>query len=45
MVEARKAGIDVVLKTQPVYLSDEAVLDYKFLYMHGRNKFVVKRGS
>jgi hypothetical protein len=43
MLEARKVGLDVVLKTQPVYPSDEAVLDYRFLYMHGRNKFTAKK--
>jgi hypothetical protein len=39
MVEARKAGLDVLLETTPAYPSGEAVLDYRFLYMHGRNNF------
>ena len=43
MLEARKVGLDVVLKTIPVYPSDEAVLDYRFLYMHGRNAFTAKK--
>ncbi len=43
MLEARKVGLDVVLKTQPVYPSDEAVLDYRFLYMHGRGSFTAKK--
>jgi hypothetical protein len=43
MVEARKVGLDVVLKAQPVFPSDEAVLDFRFLYMHGRNKFTAKK--
>ncbi|MFO0929200.1 MAG: DUF4159 domain-containing protein [Gemmataceae bacterium] len=43
MAEARKAGLDVLLKTQPVYPADEAVLDYRFLYMHGRNTFTIKK--
>jgi hypothetical protein len=43
MEQARKVGLDVVLKTQPVYPSDEAVLDYRFLYMHGRNTFMAKK--
>jgi hypothetical protein len=43
MEEARKVGLDVVLRTQPVYPSDEAVLDYRFLYMHGRNAFTAKK--
>lgn len=43
MVEARKAGLDVVLKTTPVAPSDEAVKDFRFLYMHGRAAFQTKR--
>lgn len=39
MVEARKAGLDVVLEKGKVYPSSEAVLDYRFLYMHGRGDF------
>jgi hypothetical protein len=42
MVAARKAGLDVLLQTKPLYPSDEAVLDYRFLYMHGRNAFSAK---
>jgi hypothetical protein len=36
MAEVRKAGLDVVLETTPVYPSAEKVLDYRFLYLHGR---------
>jgi len=43
MAEARKSGLDVMLKTQPVFPSDEAVLDYPFLYLHGRGHFVSKK--
>lgn len=43
MAEARKVGLDVLLKTQPVYPADKAVLDYRFLYMHGRNRFTIKK--
>ncbi len=43
MVEARKAGLDVVYKTKPVDPSDEEVIDYRFLYMHGRTKFLTKK--
>lgn len=39
MAEARKVGLDVVLEKGKVYPSDEAVLDYRFLYMHGRGDF------
>src|SRR5581483_8169048 len=43
MAEARKVGLDVVLKTAPVYPGDAAVLDYRFLYLHGRAAFDVKK--
>lgn len=39
MAEARKVGLDVMLNTKAVFPSEEAVLDYRFLYMHGRGKF------
>jgi hypothetical protein len=39
MVETRGDGLDVELKTQPVAPTSDAVLDYRFLYMHGRNSF------
>src|SRR5262249_22827717 len=37
--EARKAGLDVLLDTAEVYPSGKKVLDYRFLYMHGRREF------
>jgi hypothetical protein len=43
MLEARKVGLDVVLKTTPVYPSNPNVIDYRFLYLHGRNDFAAKR--
>lgn len=43
MVEARKAGLDVVLKTEALFPSDAGVLDHRFLYMHGRGEFKAKR--
>jgi hypothetical protein len=43
MAEARKAGLDVILKTEPLFPSDAAVLDHRFLYMHGRGDFKAKR--
>ena len=44
MIEARKAGLDVVYKTKPVDPNfDEDVIDYRFLYMHGRTKFDAKK--
>jgi hypothetical protein len=39
MAEARNAGLDVVLETKDVYPTAEAVLNYRFLYMHGRRTF------
>ena len=43
MLEARKAGLDVILKTEPLFPSDAAVLEHRFLYMHGRGDFKAKR--
>lgn len=43
MVEARKTGLDVMLKTEALFPSDEGVLDHRFLYMHGRGHFAAKR--
>ncbi|MGL4553996.1 MAG: DUF4159 domain-containing protein [Gemmataceae bacterium] len=43
MGEARKAGLDVILKTEAMFPSDAAVLDHRFLYMHGRGAFAAKR--
>jgi hypothetical protein len=39
LAEARKIGLDVVLEPTPVYPSVEGVLDFRFLYMHGRATF------
>jgi hypothetical protein len=43
MLEARKAGLDVILRPEPVFPSDEAVLTHRFLYMHGRTRFSYTR--
>jgi hypothetical protein len=43
MLELRKSGLDVVLATTPVYPSAEKVLDFRFLYMHGRSAFREQR--
>ena len=42
MAEVRKLGFDVVLKTDAVQPSQENVVDYRFLYMHGRGAFSYK---
>jgi hypothetical protein len=39
MSEVRRAGLDVLLETAPVYPSHESVVSYRFLYMHGRADF------
>jgi hypothetical protein len=39
MAEMRKVGLDVVLQTTPVHLTQEKVLDFGFFYMHGRRGF------
>jgi Domain of unknown function (DUF4159) len=42
MAEARNTGLDVVLDPKEIHPSAEAVVDYRFLYMHGRNAFAYK---
>jgi hypothetical protein len=39
MRETAKEGIDVSLKTQELSLDAKDLIDYKFLYMHGRREF------
>ncbi|HMF14389.1 MAG TPA: DUF4159 domain-containing protein, partial [Gemmataceae bacterium] len=39
MREIAKEGIDVVLKTQELSIDDKDLIDYKFLYVHGRKDF------
>lgn len=39
MSEARKAGLDVLLDTAEVAPSRPDVVNYRFLYMHGRSNF------
>jgi hypothetical protein len=39
MAEARKSGLDVVLETRDLAASDPNLLDYRFVYMHGRKPF------
>jgi hypothetical protein len=43
MVAARKEGLDVLLRTQPVAPSARTLTDYRFFYMHGRNSFREKK--
>jgi hypothetical protein len=42
MVEANKVGLDVALEPKAIYPSDANVVDYRFLYMHGRGAFSYK---
>jgi hypothetical protein len=39
MTAMRKLGLDVALETQEVRLRDVDLVDFRFLYMHGRNTF------
>lgn len=39
MSQANKQGLDVILQTKPVTLSDADLFNSKFLYMHGRGEF------
>ncbi|HVS35628.1 MAG TPA: DUF4159 domain-containing protein [Gemmataceae bacterium] len=39
MIEARAAGLDVELDPAEIGPSDHSVVDYAFLYMHGRGEF------
>jgi Domain of unknown function (DUF4159) len=41
MEECRKVGLDVVPETRGIDLRDENVVDYRFLYMHGRTGFKI----
>jgi hypothetical protein len=41
MEEMQKVGLDVVPETKGIHLADENVVDYPFLYMHGRHAFKV----
>lgn len=43
MQEARKSGLDVVTQAQPLFVTDKAVLDHRFLYLHGRGGFDEKK--
>src|SRR5262249_20164735 len=37
------AGLDVVLKTEERPIGDPGIVDFKFVYMHGRTKFQVAK--
>ena len=37
------AGLDVVLKTEERPIGDPGIVDFKFVYMHGRSKFDVDK--
>src|SRR5262249_13474683 len=45
MQEARKAGIDVIMKTEAFVMGDSRVLDYRFLYLHGRHAVSEKKAE
>jgi hypothetical protein len=35
----KEAGLDVALKTEELQVASKSVIDFKFLYMHGRSEF------
>ncbi len=39
------AALDVVLKTEEISVGQSALVDYKFLYMHGRGDFTFNAGD
>src|ERR671930_62048 len=41
MAEMRKGGLDVSLQTEDMALTHENLVDFRFLYMHGRNAFTL----
>jgi hypothetical protein len=44
MLDLRKtARMDVALQAQELYADDKDILNYKFIYLHGRDKFSIKR--
>jgi hypothetical protein len=42
MGEMRKSGLDVALQTEEMRLTYENLIDFRFLYMHGRNAFALR---
>ena len=41
----KTAQLDVALQTKPIYANDPDLVDFKFLYMHGRGKFTLSPDS
>lgn len=39
MADVRKSGLDVSLETVPLPLASDNIVDFRFLYMHGRSAF------
>jgi hypothetical protein len=37
----KRARLDVALQTKPIYATDPDLLDFRFLYMHGRGSFTL----
>jgi hypothetical protein len=37
----KRAKLDVALQTKPIYASDPDLMDFRFLYMHGRGNFTM----
>lgn len=43
MTDVQKSGLDVSLETVPIPIASENIVDFKFLYMHGRGQFQFKK--
>jgi hypothetical protein len=43
MLEMRKLGVDVALQTEELWPTSESLTDFRFLYMHGRRDFEMKK--
>lgn len=43
MLSARNAGLDVALEKREIHPAAEEIVDYRFLYMHGRNNFSFRK--
>jgi hypothetical protein len=41
----KRAKLDVALQTKPIYANDPDLMDYRFLYMHGRGSFTFSEES
>jgi hypothetical protein len=45
MQEMSKLGVDAALQREEIYPSPKNLVDYRFLYMHGRNNFTYEKAA